>query len=245
MKVRVFRVACCLIGLSLGLAWVGSARAQSRFGDRAVGGVVSGVDRGGGLTQEGQISSSAAIQRDAGAFVGSSGAGNIRSQTANGGLGGAVGLGAGLNLGRNLTSGLGGLGGGGLGGFGGGGLGGGFGGGFNQGQFGRGGQQNGRGGVGQTNQNRTPLRAPLSIGFTQAPTSTTVVSSRFSRRLDNLPGIQLRGPVSVQMEGRTAVLRGIVTSENDRDLVGRLALLEPGISEVQNELTIVANAAPR
>ena len=235
MNVRSLPAVCSLIGLALGLVFTAPAAAQSRFGDRTVGGGVSGVNRDSGLTQTGQISSSAAIQRDAGSFIGSGAGGNIRSNVdlpIGGALGLGPNLGAGLKFGSSILGGPGSF-----GGFGGGGL--------NSAQFGRGGQQNGQNAFGQGNQSQNPLRAPIRIGFTQAPTPGSVVSQRFSRRLDNLPGIQLRSKVTVEMDGRTAVLRGIVTSENDRDLVGRLAQLEPGISEVRNELTIAETVAPR
>ncbi|MCO6454604.1 MAG: BON domain-containing protein [Pirellulaceae bacterium] len=238
----VLSAGLVLLSAGLVLSSAGSAQAQSRLGGtRTVGGGVTGLgDRSAGLTQTGELSSSAAIQRNDTAFVGSSSAsaGNIRSLSgANTGLGAGAGLGAGLALGSNL-GGLGGGFGGGLGGFGGGlgGFGGGLGG-FGA-QQGRGqtgvGRQGQRAGTGQL-----PIRAPIRIGFTQASISGEIVSSRFQTRLTNLPGVRLTGPIEVVMDGQTAVLRGTVASENDRDLIARLATLEPGISEVRNELTVV------
>jgi hypothetical protein len=66
----------------------------------------------------------------------------------------------------------------------------------------------------------------------------TVVSTRFTQRVAKLPGLQTSGVTMLAAEGRTAVLRGKVASTEQADLLGRLALLEPGISNVQNELTI-------
>lgn len=236
---------CGLVVAGLVLLLTGSVQAQSRLGGtRTVGGGVTGLgDRSAGLTQTGELSSSAAIQRSDTAFVGSSSAsaGNIRSLSgANTALGAGAGLGAGLSLGSNL----GGFGGG-LGGFGGG-LGG-FGGGL--GGFGGLGAQQGRGQTGAGRQGQRagtgqlPIRAPIRIGFTQASISGEVVSSRFQTRLTNLPGVSLMGPIEVVMDGQTAVLRGTVASENDRDLIARLAVLEPGISEVRNELTVAPPAS--
>ena len=50
--------------------------------------------------------------------------------------------------------------------------------------------------------------------------------------------------MQVEMEGETVVLRGTVPSERDRDLAARLALLEPGISAVRNELRVVPSSEP-
>lgn len=245
MRLRTFFAAGCLLAVALGMLTAAPVQAQSRFGSsRTVGGTIGGVNnRDSGLTQTGQITSSAAISRDDTGFVGASGASNLRSRAGGtgglgtGGLSPAFGLGTslggGLNFGNSLF-------GGGLGGVGG--LYGGYGG---VGGFGRNTQVPGQAGLGRQSQMQQPIRAPIRIGFTPATVSSQVVSQRFSERLENLPGVQLQSPVSVVMEGRTAVLRGVVTSENDRDLVGRLALLEPGISEVRNELTVAGSGASR
>lgn len=57
-------------------------------------------------------------------------------------------------------------------------------------------------------------------------------SSRQAVGLRSLAGVQ------VAVEGRTAILRGAVTRDHDRVLAEKLALLEPGISRVRNELTL-------
>jgi hypothetical protein len=54
------------------------------------------------------------------------------------------------------------------------------------------------------------------------------------------------GTIEVSLEGGTAVLRGTVASENERALAEQVAMLEPSISEVRNELTVqVPAVAPR
>ncbi len=222
----------------------GVARIAARRG--TVGSGITGADnRNAGLTQTGQVTGSGAIDRSGNSFVGSSSdtAGSLRSQSAangginslGGGLGGTFGLGTNLGAGLSFGSNL--IGGGGYGGLGG--IGG-FGGGTGFGAGGRNAQTTQRNG-GST---QLPIRAPIRIGFTYATVSSAVVSSRFTRRLSNLPGIQLTSPVQVTMEGQTAVLQGTVASENDRDLIGRLAVLEPGIAEVRNELTVVPPTGP-
>ena len=48
------------------------------------------------------------------------------------------------------------------------------------------------------------------------------------------------GNVSLTMEGGVAILSGTVESDHARGLAGRLALLEPGIAAVRNELIVRA-----
>ena len=69
------------------------------------------------------------------------------------------------------------------------------------------------------------------------------VANRFSQRVTKLPGLQTAGVTMTTAEGRTAVLQGKVASKEQADLLGRLALLEPGISAVQNELTVDSSLA--
>ncbi len=90
------------------------------------------------------------------------------------------------------------------------------------------------------------LRIPTKIGFA-APTTpavTTARSQRFATRIPKIPSFKGVSGLSVQMAGETAVIRGTVQSEEQKELVERLAKLEPGISEVQNELEVVAPADP-
>jgi osmotically-inducible protein OsmY len=86
---------------------------------------------------------------------------------------------------------------------------------------------------------RENLRTSVELGF-QAPAAPTpsAVSSRVQTRIARIPKIQEMGSINVQMEGQTAVLQGQVASAQDRDLVARMLLLEPGISDVRNELTL-------
>jgi len=64
------------------------------------------------------------------------------------------------------------------------------------------------------------------------------VASKLSMQLTKSKGISAVGPVTVEMQGQTAVLRGVVATGHDRDLAARLALLEPGVSQIQNELQV-------
>jgi hypothetical protein len=54
--------------------------------------------------------------------------------------------------------------------------------------------------------------------------------------------MEIRGIASPQVEvvNRTAVLRGVAATERDRALLERIASLEPGVSRVENLVTIQA-----
>jgi hypothetical protein len=81
------------------------------------------------------------------------------------------------------------------------------------------------------------IRVALRLGFRPAPVSTTGLQT-FGTRLNQLPGIRWIGPAEVSLEGRTAVLRGTVASEDDRRLVEALAKMEPDVLDVRNELVV-------
>jgi hypothetical protein len=97
---------------------------------------------------------------------------------------------------------------------------------------------------GQQNRN-TQVRIGLTLGFTPAPTAAGPLSAAVEQRLTRLPGVNLVGTPQLALEGRTAVVRGVAASERDREMVSRLLLLEPGISDVRNEMTVgPATATP-
>lgn len=111
-------------------------------------------------------------------------------------------------------------------------------------QQGRGpGAQGGRGGQGNFNQRggqqqRRTIRASLRVAFTYRQRSVGVVAATLSKRLSVSRHIRAVLPVEVTISNRTATLRGVVATAGDRDLAARLVLLEPGISRVENALTI-------
>jgi hypothetical protein len=83
------------------------------------------------------------------------------------------------------------------------------------------------------------VRVPITLGFTPAfQTPPPLVANRVQDRLARIPQLRDNGPITVEMDGRVAVLRGGVVSTDERELVARLVLLEPGISGVRNELQV-------
>ena len=86
------------------------------------------------------------------------------------------------------------------------------------------------------------IRISLNMGFEPAPASPAQMEA-FSQRLLRLPGIRFVGPVESELVGRTAVLRGTVASQADRELAEALALMEPDVRDVRNELVVDPSAA--
>lgn len=97
-------------------------------------------------------------------------------------------------------------------------------------------QQNFNGGQNQA-QAMPQIRVALRLGFRPQPVSTARMQT-FQTRLTRLPALRFVGPVEVLMEGRTAVLRGKVASEEDRELAEALTKMEPDVQEVRNELEV-------
>jgi hypothetical protein len=85
---------------------------------------------------------------------------------------------------------------------------------------------------------KLPLRLQLRIGFTPKPVATSQFTAKFASRLSRLPGLSAVGPIVVTMEGQTAVLQGRVATEADRELAQDLAMLEPEVLDVRNELLV-------
>ena len=154
------------------------------------------------------------IQRDTSAFIGGAATSFFGDQGATGGTGLGVG-----GIGR-----LGGIGGfGGLGGFGGG--------------------NTGFGNQANTQNNAEPqIRFRITLGFSHPRPAAAKVSADFARRLTRIPQLESAEAVAVTMEDRTAVLAGEVETEHEKMLIEKLAMMEPGVSAVRNELTVKATS---
>lgn len=70
------------------------------------------------------------------------------------------------------------------------------------------------------------------------------VGASLQRQLDRSAAIRRTGPLEISVEGRTATLRGMVASTKDRELAELLVRLEPGVSDVQNDLRVTPAAEP-
>jgi hypothetical protein len=82
------------------------------------------------------------------------------------------------------------------------------------------------------------FRVPLRVGFQMANSSSMGTGAAISQRMVKMPGLSQAGRITASLEGQTAVLRGTVPSEGDRQLAEALAQLEPGVITVRNELVV-------
>lgn len=85
---------------------------------------------------------------------------------------------------------------------------------------------------------RTPLRPRLVLGFASTRDVSHDIRIRLSQRLAKLPQLEILDNVDVAIVGRTAVLRGQVATDYDRQMIAQIASLEPGVAAVQNDLVV-------
>ena len=109
-----------------------------------------------------------------------------------------------------------------------------------------------RGGGGAVNVNRggqgrqrNEVRIVLQLGFTPpsrgevaSARKPAAVAARLADRMERSNWIQNRSQMEVSIDEGTATLRGVVSTEHDRVLAERLALLEGGIRKVENLLEV-------
>lgn len=98
---------------------------------------------------------------------------------------------------------------------------------------------------------RAPLYDPrLVVGFSFDEPTSTERQRNLAAHLQEALWPETRLPIEVLLAGDAAVLRGAVESEEVRLMAAGLALLEPGVATVRNELlvrlpgTLDENAAP-
>lgn len=84
-----------------------------------------------------------------------------------------------------------------------------------------------------------PYAPRLEIAFDYPTPTNSELAATIQRQMLKVPGMERLGSIEVSLEGRTAILRGAVATAHQRDVAAQLALLEPGVSQVQNELSIL------
>ncbi len=89
---------------------------------------------------------------------------------------------------------------------------------------------------------RRSIRAPLSLGFSRdeipnAPTPQVVVQ-HFEARFLLMPMFQNDARIRVSLQDSTAVLSGNVATAKQKEMAQRLAMFEPGVKTVQNNLVV-------
>jgi hypothetical protein len=108
---------------------------------------------------------------------------------------------------------------------------------------GRGGQNQNQNQAGNNNQQQRSIRPQLVVAFTPPAPAAGTVATRISTRLQKIQRGGFKG-VTVEMDGKRAILRGEVSSEDDSRMAAMMARLEPGIRSVKNEL-VVKEPAPQ
>lgn len=88
------------------------------------------------------------------------------------------------------------------------------------------------------------VRARIRMGFSVARPAPAQLSSRLAQRLEKSSWLDAQSPIEVAFEQGTAILRGVVATEHDRALAEQMARLEPGIRQVQNQLTVSQPTTP-
>lgn len=88
------------------------------------------------------------------------------------------------------------------------------------------------------------IRVTARLAFEPPKIDSRRVSASLVRRFQQPGQIQIRLPVEVTVDGRTATLRGQVATEYDRILAERFVRMEPGISQVINELVVARAPTP-
>ncbi|MGO9108291.1 MAG: BON domain-containing protein [Thermoguttaceae bacterium] len=108
------------------------------------------------------------------------------------------------------------------------------------------GRRMGQGGFGTNSTTTTPqVRTTLTLAFEPPAVEPAQISSAIAEHLGALPALHWQSPAQVVMQGRTAILRGVVATEHDRDLAERVVRLEPSVGQVQNQLVVASRAAPK
>lgn len=79
---------------------------------------------------------------------------------------------------------------------------------------------------------------PVRLGFPAVRSRPSDAALRFQTRLTRIPALAHLTGVQAVVEGSTVVLQGTVPTEHDREVLERVALLEPGIAVVRNELVV-------
>jgi osmotically-inducible protein OsmY len=77
------------------------------------------------------------------------------------------------------------------------------------------------------------------VGFRSGSPAMDPFAERIATLLERTVQIKKLSPIRVEVRGETAILRGRVATQEDRQLAENLVRLEPGIWDVKNELTAI------
>lgn len=84
----------------------------------------------------------------------------------------------------------------------------------------------------------TTLQPTLTLGFSPALPSAAKVQQSVAEAIMRVPSIRDDASIAVHVEGGVVTLEGTVTSAHQRVLASQLAALEPGVTKIDNRLTV-------
>ena len=84
------------------------------------------------------------------------------------------------------------------------------------------------------------VRVRLDVAFDHPPVQPTVVATAVRDRLETVLARRSIVAPEVEMNGDTVVLRGIAPSESQRLVIEKLVSLEPGVAEIDNQMTVAS-----
>jgi BON domain len=82
------------------------------------------------------------------------------------------------------------------------------------------------------------VRVRLDVAFDHPAVQPTVVAAAVRDRLETVLARRSITAPEVEMVGDTVVLRGIAPSESQRLVIEKLVSLEPGVGEIDNQMTV-------
>jgi hypothetical protein len=83
-----------------------------------------------------------------------------------------------------------------------------------------------------------PMRVAVKVAFTPPRPTSEQMSSVIRTRLSRILTDHHMSQPTLTVQGDTVVISGIAASEDERDVISHLLAIEPGVRNVQNEMTI-------
>jgi hypothetical protein len=121
-------------------------------------------------------------------------------------------------------------------------------GGFGNQQFGNNRNRNNQQNQGRNGRNNRAERVPFKMSYAadfgpRAAAITPAAAAKLGEQLSRSKRLTAAGPIRVELQGQTVILRGVVGSNHERDLAYQMAMLEPGVVAIQNDLQVRPPAA--
>jgi len=109
---------------------------------------------------------------------------------------------------------------------------------------GRGGTYGGTNAAGALSGTQSPITYALEVRFPAPPIASPQVQTSLQTIVDRTSQLHQPATVRVEVLGSAVILRGRVTSEDDRRLIEGIVRLEPGVHEVRNEIEVAPSPRP-